>query len=115
MERLPETVDGALQNSLCTFGKVATQAISVAKRKKGNYINVQVTAKSRRAIPIRGSRAAYFGAPRKNQQPKVQLYVTENEDVFAHKLPGKSNKKKKKHPHDLMAAVAAGRSAEKKH
>ena len=115
VERLPETVDGALQNSLCTFGKVATQAISVAKRKKGNYINVQVTAKSRRAIPIRGSRAAYFGAPRKNQQPKVQLYVTENEDVFAHKLPGKSNKKKKKHLHDLMAAVTAGRSAEKKH
>ena len=96
MERLPVSVDGALQNFLCTFARVATQAISVAKRKKGNYINVQVTARSRRAITIRGSHAAYFGAPRKNQQPKVQLYVTENEDVFAHKLPGKSKKKRKK-------------------
>ena len=69
--RLPETTDGALQSSLCTFGKVATQAISVVKRKKGNYINVQMTSRSRRAIPIRGSRAAYFGAPRKDHQLKV--------------------------------------------
>ena len=115
IDRLPESTDGALQNSLSTFGKVATQAISVAKRKKGNYINVQMTAKSRRAIPIRGSRAAYFGAPRKDQQLKVQMVVSENDDVFGHKLPGKSKKKKKKHPHSLMAAVAVGRAAEKKH
>ena len=92
--RLPETTDGALQSSLCTFGKVATQAISVVKRKKGNYINVQMTSRSRRAIPIRGSRAAYFGAPRKDHQLKVQLNVTEHDDVFGHKLPGKSKKKK---------------------
>ena len=96
IERLPATTDGALQNSLCTFGRVATQAVSVAKRKKGNYINVQVTARSRRAIPIRGSRSAYFGAPRKDHQKRVQMYVSENDDVVGHKLPGKSKKKKKK-------------------
>ena len=46
IDRLPDNSDGALQNSLHNFGKVATQAISVLKRKKGNYINVQATAKS---------------------------------------------------------------------
>ena len=65
IDRLPDKTDAALQNALCTFGKVATEAISVIKRKKGSYINVQATARSRRAIPLRGSRAAYFGAPRK--------------------------------------------------
>ena len=116
IERLPSKSDGALQNSLHTFGANFTQAISVTKRKKGNYINVQSTAKSRRAIPLRGSRAAYFGAPRKDLKLKVQLSLAENsDDVFAHKLPGKSKKKKKKHPHNLMMAVDAGRAAEKKH
>ena len=55
IERLPAKTDSALQNSLCTFGATFTEALSVTKRKKGNYINVQATAKSRRAIPIRGS------------------------------------------------------------
>ena len=115
IDRLPDTKDGALQNSLCTFGKVATEAISVSKRKKGSYINVQATARSRRAIPLRGSRAAYFGAPRKEHHKRVQLHISENDEVFGHKLPGISKKKKKPHPHSLMAAVNAERAAEKKH
>ena len=115
IDRLPATVDSALQNSLCTFGANFTQAISVTKRKKGKYINVQATSKSRRAIRIRGIRAAYFGAPKKDRQLKVQLCVDDDADVFAHKLPGKSKKKKTKHPHNLMKSVNEGRSAEKKH
>ena len=35
IDRLPDKTDAALQNALCTFGKVATEAISVIKRKKG--------------------------------------------------------------------------------
>ena len=115
VERLPVTTDSALQNSLCKFGETSTPAVSVTKRKKGKYINVQVTSRSRRAIPLRGSRAAYFGAPRKAQQPRMQMCVTDTDDVFAHTLPGLSKKKKKKHPHDLMKSVKAGRAAERKH
>ena len=115
VERLPTTTDSALQKSLCTFGETSIQALSVRKRKKGKYINVQATSKSRRAIQLRGSRAAYFGAPTKSQQLRAQMCVTETDDVFGYKLPGKSKKKKKKHPHDLMKSVAAGRAAEKKH
>ena len=77
---------------------------------------MQATSWSRRAIPIRGSRASYFGAPRKDQQKRAQLVLSgEDDDVYAHKLPGKSKKKKKKHPHNLMRSVMEGRSAEKKH
>ena len=115
VERLPATTDSALQKSLCSFGETSTPALSVTKRKKGKYINVQATSRSRRAIPLRGSRAAYFGAPTKAQQLKAQLCVTETDEVFGHKLPGMSKKKKKKHPHDLMKSVAAGRAAERKH
>ena len=116
VERLPANTDSALQKSLCTFGSTFTEAISVSKRKKGKYINVQATSKSRRSIALRGSRAAYFGAPRKDQQLKLQLCISNHDDdVFAHKLPGKSNKKNKKHPHNLMMSVHAGRAAEKKH
>ena len=87
----------------------------MTKRKKGIYINVQATSKSRRTFRLRGSRAAYFGAPTKAQQLSVQMLVTETDDIVGHKLPGKSKKKKKKHPHNLMKSVAEGRAAEKKH
>ena len=116
VERLPSNADSTLQKSLCTFASTFTEALSVTKRKKGKYINVQATSKSRRAIALRGSRSAYFGAPRKDQQLKVQLCISSNDDdVFAHKLPGKSKKKKKKHPHNLMMSIHAGRAAERKH
>ena len=115
VERLPATTDSALQKSHCSFVETSAPALSVTKRKKGKYINVQATSRSRRAIPLRGSRAAYFGAPTKAQQLKAQLCVTETDEVFGHKLPGMSKKKKKKHPHDLMKSVAAGRAAERKH
>ena len=116
VERLPVNNDSTLQSSLCNFGAIYTEAISVTKRKKGKYINVQATSRSRRAIPIRGSRSAFFGAPRKDQRVKTQLFLSgQDDDVFAHKLPGKSKKKKKKHPHNLMKSVMEGRSAERKH
>ena len=97
VERLPARTDSALQSSLSTFAGTFTEAISVTKRKKGKYINVQATSKSRRAIPLRGSRAAYFGAPRKDTALKLQLCVSANEEILAYKL------------------VLAGRAAEKKH
>ena len=100
---------------MCTFGATFTQAISVTKRKKGQYINVQATSRSRRAIKLRGSREAFFGAPTKRQQLRVQMLVNDKDDVVEHKLPGKSKKKKKKHPHDLMLSVQAVRAAERKH
>ena len=43
------------------------------------------------------------------------MVVTDDDEVVGHKLPGKSNKKKKKNPHNLMRSVIAGRSAERKH
>ena len=43
------------------------------------------------------------------------MIVTETNEVFGHKLPGKSKKKKKNNPHNLMASVVAVRSAERKH
>ena len=54
-------------------------------------------------------------APRKNQKLKVQLCIDDDDDVVGHKLPGKSKKKKNKHPHNLMKSVNEGRAAEKKH
>ena len=114
VERLPATTDSALQNALCKFGETSTPAVSVTKRKKGKYINVQATSRSRRSIQLRGNRAAYFGAPRKAQHLRIQMCVTETDDVFGHKLPGLSKKKKKKHPHDLMKSVNAERAAERK-
>ena len=115
VDRLPVSKDSVLQKSLSSFAGTFTEAMSVKKRKKGAYINVQATSKSRRAIALRGSRAAYFGAPRKSKGPKTQLIESRGEQIVAHKLPGKSKKIRKKHPHNLMDAVLAGRAAEKKH
>ena len=116
IDRLPVGVDSSLQSSLCKFGTENTPALSVMKQKKGQYINVQATSRSRRAIPLRGSRSAFFGAPRKGQQLRSQLNLSgEDQDIYGHKLPEKSRKKKKKHPHNLIRSVLEGRAAEKKH
>ena len=45
----------------------------------------------------------------------VQMLVNDKDDVVGHGLPVKAKKKKKKHPHDLMLSVQAGRAAERKH
>ena len=68
VERLSKTSDSTLQKALCEFGSNLVAPISVTKRKKGSYVNVQATSRSRRASPLGGSRAAYFGAPRKSQK-----------------------------------------------
>ena len=115
VENLSKTNDSAIQNSLCKFAETSTPALSVMQRKKGKYINIQTTSKSRRTFRLRGSRSAYFGAPTKVQKKKIQMIVTETNEVFGHKLPGKSKKKKKNNPHNLMASVVAVRSAERKH
>ena len=115
VDNLPKTTDSALQNSLCKFAETSAPALSVTQRKNGRYINVQATSKSRRTFKLRGSRSAYFGAPTKVQKKKVQMVVTDLDEVLGHKLPGMSKKKKKKNPHNLMRSVNAGRSAEKKH
>ena len=107
--------DSALHKVLFNFGKSATQAISLGKRKKLGRIPVQVTARSRRVFKIRGKRPAKAGAPTKQQALKRQLEVTEEEEILRHKLPGPSKKSKKKQVHKLSKAVEENRSASKKH
>ena len=118
IDRLPGSVDTALQKSLAQFGKSVTQSSTVMKRKKLGMIPVQVTAKSRRAFKIRGSRTAPSGRPRKGQSLSLQMNLDDDEEdsgILRHKLPSKKKQKGSGNSHNLMASVSAGKGPSKKH
>ena len=118
IDRLPCTVDAALQKSLTEFGKSVNLTSRGLKRKKSGMIPVQVTAKSRRVYKLRGSRSAHTGRPRKEHKLAVQMNVDDDEEaggVLRHKLPYKKRKVGKGNVHDLMSAVSEGRGPSKKH
>ena len=118
IDRLPCSVDAALQKSLTEFGKSVNLTSRVLKRKKVGLIPVQATAKSRRVYKLRRSRSAITGRPRRAQKLAVQMNVDDNEEaggVLRHKLPHKKRKVSKGNIHNLMSAVSEGRGPNKKH
>ena len=51
---------------------------------------------------------------RKDARLSKQMEVTEDSEIVFHTLPG-GRKRNPRNPHNLMAAIQAGRGAEKKH
>jgi hypothetical protein len=96
------------------FAKDVVSAVKKGRRKNAGNIPVQNTAKSRKRIKHRGAGPSQQGRPTKDQTLRLQLFVDEEEEIVAHHIPNRKQKKTK-HSHSLAAAVAANRATEKKH
>jgi hypothetical protein len=106
--------DSAVQKALHLFAKDVVTAVKKGRKKNAGNIPVQNTARARRRIKHRGAGPSQQGRPTNEQSVRLQIFVDEEDDIVAHAIPNRKQKKAK-HPHSLAAAVAANRAAEKKH
>ena len=98
--------NAALEKSLFSF--MSKQCLPIKKGRRKRDMNIQTSAKSRRVYPMRGSKTARSGRPKKD--------VTQSKNMKTpyHRLPPQK-KRKKKNPRSLAAAVLANRPGEKTH
>ena len=105
-----------LKQSLFKLGNEATKQNKSGKKKKriGQLIPIQVTAKSRRQYKHRGRVVGLLGRRPKDQEQRTQLLVGSNKDNVYHTLPNQK-KSKQKDVHSLTHSVQMNKPAAKKH
>ena len=96
-----------LEKTLFTFLSEETLPAKKGRRKSVRNIPIQKASKSRRLYKFRGTQNARKGHPKKDiLKPKPV-------ELSYHCLP--KQKRRKRNPHSISAAVLANRAAEKKH
>jgi len=92
---------------------ISVSTVASNKTKHGGVIPVNPAAKSRRTVKVPGRGPAPLGRPLKNQSDRVQVTVTEEDDLLSKSdKPTTSHIKKK---HDLTQTIKNNESLPKNH
>ena len=112
-DKLANSNDSTIQNTLQNFAKPAFMAAHRKVRHNAGPIAVQPKSKSRRTYQLRGSGPSQQGRPTQEEARRQQLNILEDSEVVYTSLPTK--KQKTAHPHNLELSVSQDRRPERKH
>ena len=99
-----------LQNQMHNF---AIGTVGKSRSRRGGVIKVNPPSLARRTFKVPGKGPAPLGRPMMNRARKTQMFVTDNEDIFA--KSDKAFRPQLKKPHNLAKTVESNESAPNRH
>ena len=110
LKRSIKCVPLTIQSQMHNFGK---GTVGTNRSKHGRMIKVNSPATSRRTFKVPGRGPAPLGRPLKDRSGRVQMFVSEEDDLVARSDKPFQFKPKKKH--DLAKSVRNNETAPKRH
>ena len=98
------------QNQMHNF---AIGTVGKSRSRRGGVIKVNPPSLARRTFKVPGKGPAPLGRPMMNRAGQTQMFVTDNEDIFA--KSDKAFRPELKKPHNLAKTVESNESAPNRH